>query len=233
MATKAPDKDSTANAKLVQYLTEALGKERELETALPAHIEIASRPAYKKRLQQHLKETKQHGKLVERRLKKLGGGGATAKLTEAASRGLATAKGPLHAIRGTGPEEKQLKNAKTEFSEEHEEIATYLAIETLAEAVGDTETAKLAKGIRREEERMASFLEKQIPLLTKDVAKAEIPAAERNGGRSSRSKPRSRTGTSSKPAAKRARASSKAKPAAKRATRKRSSSTRRKAAARS
>ncbi len=179
MATKAPEKDSTANAKLVQYLTEALGKEKELETALPAHIEIATRPVYKKRLQQHLKETKQHGKLVERRLKKLGGGGATAKLTEVASRGLATAKGPLHAIRGTGPEEKQLKNAKTEFSEEHEEIATYLAIETLAEAVGDAETAKLAKQIRREEERMADFLEKQIPLLTKDVAKAEIPASER------------------------------------------------------
>ena len=168
-----------ADAKLVQYLTEAYGKEKELETALPAHIELATRPVYKKRLKQHLKETKQHARLVDRRLKKLGGGGLTEKATELASRGVSAAKGPLHAIRGTGPEEKQLKNAKTEFSEEHGEIAMYLAIETLAESVGDTETAKMAKQIRREEERMASFLEKQIPILTKEVAKAEIPAAER------------------------------------------------------
>jgi len=172
---------TTGNAKLVQYLTEAYGKEKELETSLAAHIGMATRAPYKKRLQEHLKETKQHAKLVERRLKKLGGAGLTGKANELLSRGVATAKGPLHAVRGTGEAEKQLKNAKTEYSEEHEEIATYLAIEILATELGDTETAKIAKGIRREEERMASFLEKQIPVLTKEVVKAEVPASERNG----------------------------------------------------
>lgn len=195
MAADKPDTDSKANAKLVQYLNEAYGKERELETSLAAHIGMATRPAYKKRLEEHLKETKQHSKLVERRLKKLGGPGITAKATELASRGVAATKGPLHALRGTGPEEKQLKNAKTEFSEEHDEIAMYLAIETLAESVGDTETAKLAKQIRREEERMASFLEKQIPLLTKEVARAEIPARERRAVRNGGSRRRSGGGT--------------------------------------
>jgi hypothetical protein len=72
-----------------------------------------------------------------------------------------------------------LKNAKTQYSEEHGEIATYTAIETLAEAVHDTETAKLARTIRREEERMASYLARLIPTLTKAVTTAEIPAAER------------------------------------------------------
>ena len=45
-----------------------------------------------------------------------------------------------------------LKNAKTEYFNEHEEIATYLAIETLATKVGDRETAQLARkgsGARR------------------------------------------------------------------------------------
>ena len=191
---------TTADAKLAQYLAEANGKEKELEVSLAAHIEIATRPAYKKRLKEHLKETKQHAKLTERRLKKLGGdaGGLTAKAGEIASRGVAAAKGPIHAVRGTGEEEKQLKNARTEFSEEHEEIALYMAIETLATEIGDTETAKLAKGIRREEERMASFLEKQIPILTKAVAKAEIPAAERNGKPSSRRASSSRKSTARK-----------------------------------
>lgn len=208
---------SMGNTKLIQYLTEAYGKERELETSLTAHIGMATRPAYKKRLQQHLKETKQHAKLVERRLKKLGGRGIVAELAALPSRGVALAKGPLHGIRGTGEEERQLKNAKTEYSEEHEEIATYLAIETLAEAVGDKETAKIAKQIRREEERMASFLEKQIAALTKDVAKAEIPAAERRASSSRKRSTSRRKSSSSRPPAKRSSAS-KAKPAAKRST---------------
>ena len=214
MAADTQDKDSKANAKLVQYLTEAYGKERELETSLQAHIGMATRPVYKKRLQEHLKETKQHARLVERRLEKLGGPGAIASVTTGiASKVVPAAKGPLHALRGSGEAEKQLKNAKTEFSEEHEEIATYLAIETLAESVGDTETAKLAKQIRREEERMASFLEKQIPLLTREVAKDEIPASER------RSAPATPAGAAAAAAAATAAArngsASKAKPKAK------------------
>jgi ferritin-like metal-binding protein YciE len=171
------------DAKLVQYLHEAHGKEKELETSLQAHIAMTTRTAYKKRLQQHLKETKNHARQVERRIKQLGGASlvqtATARGAEAVSRGTALAKGPLHAVRGTGEDEMQLKNAITEHSEEGEEIARYIAIEALAEAVGDKETGRLARGIRREEERMAAFLARQIPQLTRAVARAEIPAAER------------------------------------------------------
>jgi ferritin-like metal-binding protein YciE len=181
------------DAKLVQYLNEAYGKERQLETALQAHIGITTRAAYKKRLKQHLKETKAHARAVERRIKQLGGGKpqavqvpgpdavaeAAEKATAVAAKAVAAAKGPLHMVRGTGDAEKMLKNAKTEYSEEHEEIATYTALETLAEAVGDKETAKLARGIRREEERMAKFLEGQIQVLTKAVVKEEVPARHR------------------------------------------------------
>jgi ferritin-like metal-binding protein YciE len=172
------------DAKLVQYLSEAYGKERELEAALQAHIAMATKGPYKKRLQQHLKETKQHAKQVERRIKKLGGGGQT--LQGAVGKVAAAAKGPLHAIRGGSEAEKLLKNAKTEYWNEHEEIATYLGIETLAEKVGDSETAKLAKAIRREEERMAGFLLGQIKQLTSAVARSDIPAAQRRASSSAR-----------------------------------------------
>jgi len=184
------------DAKLVQYLSEAYGKERELEAALGAHIAMTVKGPYKKRLQQHLKETKSHAKQVERRIKQLGGGaqtlqGTVGKLT-------AVAKGPLHMVRGSGEQEKMLKNAKTEYFNEHEEIATYLAIETLAERVKDSETAKLARAIRREEERMASFLQGQIKSLSGAVAREEIPPALRRGG--SASKPKK---AAKRPAAKR------------------------------
>jgi ferritin-like metal-binding protein YciE len=178
---------STRDAKLIQYLNEAYGKEKELETALQAHIGMTDRKPYKKRLQQHLKETKSHARELERRIKKLGGDATT--LGTIASKAIAAAKGPLHMLRGTSDEEKLLKNAKTEYSEEHEEIATYMAIETFAESVNDKETAKLARSIRRDEERMAKYLEGLIPTLAKSVVTSEVPAAERrNGTRRSRSR---------------------------------------------
>ncbi|MEA2482049.1 MAG: hypothetical protein QOJ07_3971 [Thermoleophilaceae bacterium] len=180
------------DAKLIQYLNEAYGKEKQLETALQAHIKMTEPATYKKRLQQHLKETKSHAKELQRRIKKLGGvaeavdvpgpdavAEAAAAGAHVAGRALASAQGAVQTVRGTSIQEKLLKNAKDEYHEEAEEIANYTAIEALAEAVGDKETAKLAKTIRRDEERMAKFLEKQIPRLSKAVATAEIPAAER------------------------------------------------------
>ena len=147
---------------------------------------MALRDTYKKRLKDHLKETKGHARLLERRIKKLGGKAEAARCPRwpevaqaaqtATKKAAALAQGPLHAARGLSPAEKQLKNAKTEYSEEHEEIANYTAIETLAEAVGDKETAKLARDIRRDEERMAKFLAGQITVMSKQVAREEIPA---------------------------------------------------------
>lgn len=197
------------DAKLVQYLSEAYGKERELETALQAHIAMTTRAPYKKRLKQHLRETKGHAKAVERRIKKLGGGGQLAQTV--IGKAMAAAKGPLHAVRGDGEQERMLKNAKTEYFNEHEEVATYLAIETLAEKVGDRETAKLARGIRREEERMAKFLEGQIKSLTGAVVSEDVPAKQRkassnSGKRTKRSAPgkRSKPKSSKRAPAKRA-----------------------------
>ena len=186
MASETPIRD----AKIVQYLNEAYGKEKQLETALTAHIGLTTRPPYKKRLQQHLRETKNHAKQLERRIKKLGGSpdagphlpgpeSVTATAASLAGKARAAAKGPLDVLRGTGEAEKLLKNAKDEFHEEAQEIAQYLAIEELATALGDKDTAKIAKAIRREEERMRDYLAKLIPQLTKAVATEDVPAAER------------------------------------------------------
>jgi ferritin-like metal-binding protein YciE len=194
---------NTRDRKLIQYLNEAYGKERELETALQAHIGMTTRPPYKKRLQQHLKETKAQAGNLDRRIKQLGEAlpgpvpdQVAGAVTAVASKAVAAAQGPLHGLRGDGETEKMLKNAKTEYANENEEIATYIGIESLAEAVGDRETAKLARDHRRQEERMASFLEKQIPQLAKAVAREEIPAAERSTGGRRRSAARRTSGRS-------------------------------------
>jgi len=196
------------DTKLIQYLNEAYGKEKELETALQAHIAMTTKAPYKKRLQEHLRETKGHAREVQRRIKQLGGkaeagpisapvvGDAATGLTSVASKAVAAAQGPLHALRGTGDAERMLKNARTEFHNEFAEIGFYAGIESFADSVGDKDTAKLARGIRREEERMAKFLERQIQQLAKAVAREEVPAAERNGG-GRRSPSRRRSSSSS------------------------------------
>jgi len=205
------------DAKLIQYLSEAHGKERELETALQAHIAMTTKDPYRKRLKEHLKETKRHARDVERRIKKLGGASQLTQVTQTAvGKAMAAAKGPLHMIRGSGEQEKMLKNAKTDYFNEHEEIATYLAIEVFAEKVGDRETAKLAKAIRRDEERMAKFLEGQIKQLSKAVVSEQIPRAQTNGGRPSGRAKKSSGGTRKKSASKssgRSKASSRSKSA--------------------
>lgn len=181
--------------KLVQYLNEAYGKEKELEVALQAHIGMTDRAAYKKRLRSHLTETKGHARALERRIKRLGGSPAVTQ--RVAGQATAALKGQVHAFRAAGDEEKLLKNAKTEYSEEAEEIATYTAIEAFAESVGDRETVKLAKGIRREEERMANYLAGLIPQLARATARAQIPSDQRpTARRRAGGRPRAGGGTS-------------------------------------
>jgi ferritin-like metal-binding protein YciE len=223
------------DTKLVQYLNEAYGKEKELETALEGHIAMTTRAPYKKRLQQHLKETKSHAREVERRIKKLGGSadGLTATATTAAKKAMALGKGSLQALRGSSDPEKELKNARDEFSEEAQEIAIYTAIESLATAVGDKETAKIARTIRRDEERMSSYLEKLIPTLTKAVATAEIPASQRSTGRRRTSSRRRSTSTRTRGTSTRSRTTASRSSSSRSRTRSRSSSSRSRAGSRS
>jgi ferritin-like metal-binding protein YciE len=187
------------DAKLVQLLNEAYTKEKQLETALSAHIEVTTRDDYSKRLKDHLKETKSHATRVSKRIKQLGGTpetvtlpgpdgltNAAERVSEVVGKAKAAAQGPMHAVRGEGEQGKMLRNARTEYQEEAYEIATYTVIDSLAAAVGDKQTAKLARDIRRQEERMQKYLAGLLPELSVDVAHDEIPVSEIEGKASHR-----------------------------------------------
>ncbi len=194
------------DAKLVQWLNEAHAKEAELEADLTAHIALTERPSYKKRLQQHLKETRDHKRKVASRIKKLGGTATTGPLPnvpgvpeavgEVAGKAVAAVKGQVGTARAaiTNQHETHMRNAQEELREEHVEIAIYTRVETLATEVGDRETAQLARAIRRDEEKMARFLDAELKRLVKAVVRDQVPVDQRaNGGRKRRS-------TSRKPA---------------------------------
>lgn len=212
------------DAKLVELLNEAYGKERQLEIALESHLEVTTRDDYEKGLQKHLKETKSHATAVAKRIKQLGGTAETVSLPgpDGASKAAqsiqgvvgkakAAAQGPLHLARGSGEQGKMLHNARVEYREEAEEIATYTVIDALATSVGDKQTAKLARDIRTDEERMAKFIGDLLPQLATDVAHDEIPVSEIEGEAARRSSTKSgRTRRASNPKS-RSKAGSKAK----------------------
>jgi ferritin-like metal-binding protein YciE len=182
------------DAKLVELLNQAYTKEKQLETALEADIQVTTRDDYEQRLKDHLKETRSHASSVSKRIKQLGGSPETVSLpgpeglvraaeniADKVGKAKAAAQGPLHALRGSGEQGRMLHNARTQYENEAHEIATYLVIDSLATAVGDKETAKLARDILRDEERMQKFLAKLLPELSIDVAHDEIPVSEIEG----------------------------------------------------
>jgi ferritin-like metal-binding protein YciE len=202
--------DLTArDAVLVKYLNEAYGKEKQLETVLDAQIGRTSNMTIKKRLREHLKETKAHARSLQSRIKALGGkadAGALGAVTSLANKATAAAKRPVETLRGTGEADSALRDVRDGFQHEAAEIAHYTAIEALADKLGDKETVKLAKQIRREEERMQAFLGRQLATLAGAVIREEVPARERKpaGSRPARRRSTTRkTSAARKPAASR------------------------------
>src|SRR3954469_24287440 len=161
----------TAQDKLLQYLSEAHALEGALVQTLTVHIAVTPDGPYRDVLERHLRETRDQAQALEQRLGELGvtrnpfalGMGI---LEAVIGQAVAFGKAPLDLVRGSGGEEKLLKNAKDEIASEALEIATYDGLEALAEVLGDTETADLARRHREQEERTLAALRELIPTLT-------------------------------------------------------------------
>jgi ferritin-like metal-binding protein YciE len=170
---------NAAQKKVIQYLDEAHASEQALVRALQSQIAMTPRGAYRTALEQHLRQTQSHAARVADRLEELGRSGnpitAVAGFSRSAvGQALAFGKTPFDLLRGSGGEEKVLKNAKDACASEALEIATYTAIERLAGAVGDDETAALAASIRADEEKMLQRVLREIPKLADAVVRADV-----------------------------------------------------------
>jgi ferritin-like metal-binding protein YciE len=171
---------STSDQKVMQYLNEAHATELALVRVLQSQIAMAPRGSYREGLERHLDETRDHAERVAARLEELGesGGGlltgAVGVVETVIGQALALGKTPLDLLRGSGGEEKVLKNAKDACATEALEIATYTALERLAESIADDTTAQLAASIRADEERMLARILREIPKLTDAVVGADV-----------------------------------------------------------
>ena len=165
--------------KIVQYLTEARAGEDALVRVLQSQIAMTPSGSYRSALEKHLTETRRHSAAVAQRLGELDAGASPVTAVigfweDVFGQVLAVGKTPFDLLRGTGGEEKELKNAKDACATEALEIATYTALERLARTVGDGETADLAHGILAEEQAMLERVLREIPKLTDAVVGADV-----------------------------------------------------------
>lgn len=185
------------DAKLIDWLDEAYDNEVRLHADLSTQIPLIEKPAYRKRLEAHLKETEGHERMIAQRIVQLGGQApgpsvpavpaglsavseAVSAVGERAGKAMAAVKSQIaaRAVAGEGVE-SQLRTAEEQILQEHAEIAIYTRIGAFAEQVGDNETGRVTRAILRDEERMVKFLAAELPKLVRDVVRAEVPSAQR------------------------------------------------------
>ena len=170
---------SQSEQKVAQYLSEAHASEVGLVSVLRSQIAMTPRGSYRDGLEKHLGETQEHARRVRERLRELGQSRSPVQVVvdfaeTLISQSLALSKTPFDLVRGSGGEEKVLKNAKDACATEALEIATYTALERLATGVGDEQTAKLAASILGDEKRMFERILREIPKLTDAVVGADV-----------------------------------------------------------
>lgn len=171
--------DQMSEQKIIQLLLEAHANELMLVHTLTAHIAMTPHGDYRDGLELHLRETREHAERIQAHLAKrehargivqLGYGLATGVVGQM----IAMTKFPVDLVRGMNGEEKLLRNARDEAANEAIEIAMYLALEEVASVAGDTETATLARSIRRDEEKMLERLLAITPRLAQDAFEADV-----------------------------------------------------------
>lgn len=149
---------------LLSWLNDAYSMERGQIQVLENHVNDVrdKNPEAFQKLTEHLEKTRMHADRVEQCVARLGGSTSSVK----------TAMGTIAGFfqgRSTGAAPDELvKNALADYAAEHFEIASYRALIAGARALGQNEIVQICEEILRDEEDMARWLERQLPLMVQD-----------------------------------------------------------------
>lgn len=164
------------DVRIIEYLRVARADELALARTLKAQIAGAPKGDYRNGLQGYLHETRTHAQRVHGRLHDLGAAESPLRsgarfLREAGGGVLALGRAPL---KGVGHHKRRLRGAQFGCATEGLVIATYTALEMVADRAGDGKTARLAAEIRAEEQRMLEWLRHEIVKLTDPFIRQEM-----------------------------------------------------------
>lgn len=147
---------------LLAWLRDAHAMEQQAETMLSATISrLKHYPDLRRKLEEHLEETKRQQKLVNDCISRLGGDNSAIK----DAMGKMTAMG--QGLSGLFVDDEVIKASLASYTFEQMEIASYRILVAGAEAAGDSTTAAICSRILKEEEAMAAWLEQQMPNLVR------------------------------------------------------------------
>jgi ferritin-like metal-binding protein YciE len=172
---------SNATDTIIEYLRQAHATEESSVSLLQGHLRGAPPGPYRSLVRRHLDETRRHASQIEDRLTDKG---ATEGLLQAgvtlveavAGRMVGLALGPVNLLASRTTPDAMLRNTQDIIAAEAREVATYEALERLAERAGDEVTASVARTIRADEERALEGFQGLIGGLTDRIARERLGA---------------------------------------------------------
>lgn len=143
---------------LIDWLRDAYAMEKAMELALKKQVDNQSLSMLvREQAAVHLKETRHHAAAVAECLKRLGS--ETSTLKTAMAKGLEIMKGASTAFAG----DHRVKDLLGMCATEHFEIACYTALRAGAARFGFSEIVETCNKIIKDEQRMADWLEANLP----------------------------------------------------------------------
>jgi histone H3/H4 len=169
----------TSEQKIVQYLNEAHAVEAALVQTLTAHIAMTPEGPYRDLLERHLDETRAQAERILGRLSELGEGRNPIQLVygiaqTALGQVVAAGKFPIDLLRGSGGEEKLLKNARDEAPPRRSRSRPTTRSRRSPSPAATRRPPVLAREHRTQEETFLAQLREQIGELTRAVHAAEV-----------------------------------------------------------
>ncbi|MBI2513406.1 MAG: ferritin-like domain-containing protein [Opitutae bacterium] len=155
--------DAPERQQLIAWLNDAHAMELSLAKVLENHAEDADRlPDIRARDEDHLAETREHARKLERCLDQLG-----ASKPSAVKNAIGTVMGKMQGALSAPFGDEIMKNAISDFAAEHMEIACYRALVIAAEEIGEVQVARICNEILADEESMAQWLDQRLPEITR------------------------------------------------------------------
>jgi ferritin-like metal-binding protein YciE len=151
--------NDTATDVIRRYLKDAIAAENSFESQLRGFAKEGDDEQAHALFQQHAEETRSQIERLTARLNQLGDSPSTMKSFMAHMFGMAPKAGSM----GHDESERVTQNLMMAYTVEHAEVAMYESLATVAETIGDRQTASLAREIQQEEELTARKVWALIP----------------------------------------------------------------------
>lgn len=172
--TTTGSRKSETSEHLIEWLRDAHAAEKQSEKMLSMFCDrLESYPGLKVQIRKHIEETRGQAERLETCLKKFGKSESAMKDFGGKLMGMS------QSLSGVFVEDEVIKGVLASYTFEHMEIASYRILITAAEACGDTDVAKVCKGILAEEVAMAEWLDEHIGEITEAyLDRANIPGVQ-------------------------------------------------------